>query len=448
MKNVLHHMPVRSCLHALEPMGIGTLDVESLVSYYCRLAVSHSTTTDELGRFVAGKVGLELAPEFDWHTRQLSGLREAAFSWSSALSALTGVAGLDGLTFLPWREVIAQNGRSLVTSGQFCPQCLDEDLQEGRTPYFRLAWESAETKVCHRHGTPLHAHCPACGKTNIRHAAAVVVPGWCTKCGEFLGLEHADSHIAPDPGAHWKARQIAGLVAGQHLLTRLPVRADLIGAIEQVVADMDGGQAATFARRHGLGKSTVHHWLKGPGTPKLDVSLSIALLSGLSLSQLLTGDLAGWTPPADNVQLALPLDTPSRPDRAPARQLDWADIEEKLEAMLNLPEPIPVLEAARRLGIEARQLYLRANRVTRELGARWMADTRGRRDLRLAVLRPHLEAVARDVLAEGKSLNRREAAKHLPPEVLSTISRLDDVLKEVQSAVLAGQGAGAQRPGC
>ncbi len=445
MTDHLHHLPLRSCLHSLEPIGIGTPDVESLVSYYCRLAVSHSTTTDELGRFVTQKMGLELAPEFDWHVRQLSGLRESALSWSSALSALTGVEGLDGLTFLPWREVIAQNGRSLVTAGQFCPLCLAEDLTQGRKPYLRLAWESAEVTVCHRHGTPLKRHCSACGNTNVRHAAAFVVPGWCTKCGEFLGRAVEEPATAPDAGAHWRARQVAGLVGAQHSLTKLPCRADLLRGIEKVMAEMDGGQAAAFARRHGLGKSTVHHWLKGPGTPKLDISLSIALHGGLSLTQLLTGDLNGWTPPRDNVQLALPLDVPMRPDRAPARQLDWVSIERQLGEMLQLPEPIPVLEAARRLDVEARQLYLRANRVTRELGARWTSFVRTRRDLRLAVVRPHLEAVARDVLAEGRSLNRREAAKHLPAEMLSSVPRLDHGTPCWSNPSGGGLGAGHLR---
>lgn len=436
-------MPLRSSLHALEPFGLGTTEVESLVSYFCRLAVSHSTTTNELSRFVVDRMRLELSPEFDWHARQLSGLRESALNWSSALSALTGVPGLDGLTFLPWRDVVAQNGRSLVVSGQFCPQCLADDHQQGRTPHLRLAWESVEVAVCHRHGVPLQQHCPACGKTNVRHAAAFVIPGWCTKCGEFLGQAKPQDSVAPEAGALWKARQVAGIVAAQHKLPRPPVRADLMGAIVDLMGQMDGGQSAAFARRHGLGKSTVHHWLQGPGTPKLDASLRIALNSGLSLENLLTGNLVGWAPPPASAQIALPLEPLSRPGRAPARSLDWANIEAQLEAMLQLPVPIPVVEAARRLGVEARQLYLHANRVTRELGARSRAHARQRRDLRLELVRPHLEAVARDVLAEGKSLNRREVSRYMSAEVLAAVPHLDSVLKDVQARVLAGEVGGA-----
>ncbi|MDB5846390.1 MAG: hypothetical protein JWP29_142, partial [Rhodoferax sp.] len=74
----------------------------------------------------------------------------------------------------------------------------------------------------------------------------------------------------------------------------------------------------------------MHHWLKGPGTPKLEVSLNIAVRSGLSLVRLLTGDLDGWQPPAPCEQRTLELVHPPRAPRAPPRQLDWEDIEQKL----------------------------------------------------------------------------------------------------------------------
>ena len=170
----------RSLLHALQPIGRGTAEVESLLSYFCRLAVSHSTSTLILSRAVAKRMEHDISPNYDWHERQISGIRESAMTWSSALSAMTTVESLDTLTFLPWRNVISQNGLSMVTRGQFCPQCLSEDRASGGIPYFRLAWESAEVSVCYRHKAPLKTHCKNCGKDKIRHSAAFVVPGWCT----------------------------------------------------------------------------------------------------------------------------------------------------------------------------------------------------------------------------------------------------------------------------
>jgi DNA-binding phage protein len=438
MENLMHAITnPRSVLHALEPIGRGTSDVESLVSYFCRLAVSHSTSTQALSRAVIERIENDFSPHFGWHQRQISGLRESALTWSSALSALTTVPRLDGLTFLPWRDVIAQNGLAVGSTGQFCAHCFAEDRAAGRTPYFRLAWEAEQVSVCQHHKVPLTCHCPSCGNDNVRHTAAFVIPGWCTKCGAFLGKEPADKTHEErlEPSALWKARQIGQLVALQDKLAAQPTHDGLVAALLHIIAEMDGGQSAVFARRIGVGKSTVHHWLKTSGTPKLDVSLDIAAQSGLSLLQLLTGDTDAWHPPEPAQQLTLQLQMQPRPARAVARQLDWVDIEQKLQAFLAQPNPLPVLEVAQRLGVEARQLYLRANRTTRQIGARWSLYIHRRQAEKVQAAWPHLEAACRQLLQEGRAVTRREIAKRVPMEVLSTVPRLFDVLKEVQRSI-------------
>jgi hypothetical protein len=97
-------------------------------------------------------------------------------------------------------------------------------------------------------------------------------------------------------------------------------------------------------------KSTVHHWLKEGGTPSLEISLKIAAHYGLSLKQLLTGELSQWQPPVLDEQLAFELLSSNQTPRNAPRTIDWTSIEEKLVAFLSLPKPISVLEAARRFG--------------------------------------------------------------------------------------------------
>lgn len=427
----------RSTLHALGPIGIGTTEVESLVSYYCRLAASHSVTTLALARTIAGHIGLDVIPTFDWHHRQISGIRESALTWSSALSALTSVQSLDGLTYLPWRDVVSQNGLSIVKRGQFCPHCFAEDAASGGTPYFRLSWESSEVSVCMTHKTPLLQHCPGCGKDNVRHAAAHVVPGWCTHCGEFLGRPPEFTPPAPiDPPALWRARQIGELLASQSTLASSPDRSALIAAITEIIACMDNGQSAVFARRIGVAKSAVHHWLKENGTPTLEVSLKIAAHSGLSLSQLLRGDVAGWQPPPIEQQLTLKLLLPKQAPAVTPRTLDWAKIESQLIEFLNLPTPISVLEAARRLEVEARQLYLRTNKTTRQVGERWKEYVRRRQQASVVKAWPYLEAACIEIMAEGKAVTRREISARVPEHILSPVSNLLTVLKNVQNHLL------------
>lgn len=423
----------RSTLHALTPYGVGTPDVESLLSYFCRLAASHSVSTLVLSRTIAQHFGHSVAANFDWHERQIAGIRESALTWSAALSALTSVQNLDNLTFLPWREVISQNGLSIFKRGQFCSHCFAEDVACGRQPYFRLAWESTEVTCCPIHRQPLSCHCPSCGKNNIRHAAAAVVPGWCTSCGGFLGvITESEKTEVVEPASLWKARQIGELLASQANLPVRPNRSQFIGAITKIVGEVHDGQVAPFTRRIGIAKSTVHHWLKEGGTPSLAISLKIAAHYGVSLKYLLTDELSQWQPPVLREQIALELAQPNSKPRDSPRTIDWVCLEGKLAAFLLLPTPISVLEAARRLDVEARQLYLRANKTTRQVGERWKDYLKRKQEAKVVAAWPYLEKTCLDIWAEGKTVTRREIVKRVPEEVLSPVPNLLNVLKEVQ----------------
>lgn len=433
----IHNNP-RSVLHALQPLGVGTSAVESLTSYLCRLAVSYSTSTHALARKVAEMSELDVYKQFDWHQRQLSGHREAALTWSSALSSLTSVPRLDALTFLSLKDVIAQNGLRISSKGQYCPVCFTEDALSGRTPYFRLAWEPCSVGVCLRHGVPLQASCSSCGSENIRHAAAFVRPGWCTKCGAFLGAQakHPHAHTI-QPEQLWVARQVNELLATQGQPGTELHREGLIDALDHIIEKMDGGRASTFASRIGLAKSTVHHWLQDDGKPTLDMSLRVASQCGISLVKLLRGDLAGWVAPLPGQQLALEFSLPLSTRRAPARKLDWEDIEMRLRAILDQPVAVPVLEAAKLLGVEARQLYLHCNRTTRLLGVRWKKEVDGRRQRHVNSAMPHLERVGRDLLEEGRAVTRREVAARLPQKLLAPVPQLYGVLRDLQTRLLS-----------
>jgi len=234
-----------------------------------------------------------------------------------------------------------------------------------------------------------------------------------------------------EPASIWKARQIGELLASQDNLVVTPNRSQLIGAITQIVSTAHGGKAAPFSRRIGIAKSTVHHWLKEGGTPSLEISLKIAAHYGLSLKHLLTGELSQWQPPALDEQLAFEFLSNQTPRNAP-RTIDWTSIEEKLVTFLLLPTPISVLEAARRLGMEARQLYLRANKTTRQIGERWKDYLKRKQEAKVVEARPYLEKACLEIWGEGKTVTRREILKRVPEEILSPLPNLLSVLKDVQ----------------
>ena len=131
--------------------------------------------------------------------------------------------------------------------------------------------------------------------------------------------------------------------------------------------------------------------------------------------------------------MVLGLFPPAPRPRAVQRELDWLDIERQLKAYLELPIPISVLEAARRLGVEARQLYLHANCTTRQLGQRWKSYLQSRQEAHVVRAWPYLEQACVDIWKAGKAVTRREVAARVPSEILNSVGNLLGLLKEVQA---------------
>lgn len=424
----------RSVLHALQPLGVGTGDAESLLSYFCRLAASHCTSTLELSRKLLTYMGYEYSTKYAWYDRQISGLGNGALTYTSALAATTTVDGLQLLTFLPWQKVIASNGLALNKAGKYCPQCLYEDQQKGHTPYFRLCWEPTHVTVCHRHHVELQQYCPNCNESNVRHTCAFTVVGWCGKCGTFLGRE-TPAQIA-DELALWQAQQIASLVELQQSSTIAPDKEAVIHCIEQIIEHACSGQYAGLARHIGIAKSTVHTWLKEKRTPGLDMSLRIARFASIKLSDLLLGtveltDLNSLSP-----QLKLPLDYPSRP--AWNRRVlahDWELVEIQLQAILKQPMPVSVMHAASVVRIPARMLYMHCNLTTRKIAHRWLEFLKRRQEAHIVNAWPYLEKACRLLLDLGISPNMREIERLVPAEILNRICGCWVVLRQVREHI-------------
>ena len=418
----------RSTLHALEPLGIGTGQCESLLSYFCRLAVSHAVSTTDLAKFVVNKADHDIRQDFEWQQRNLSGVGEAAKTWAAWLSELTGVGNLDVLTLSRWSTTLPSRGLAPRRS-HWCPHCLREDREVGGTPYLRLAWEVGPVQVCYRHKVDLVDTCPHCGESRVRHHAGIVVPGWCTRCGGFLG----DAKTKPaEPPALWVARQVDDLIARQVNSDGMPEVTAVLSTLDTLILKLDSGRYACFAKRIGQAKSTVHGWLKKGGQPSLDAYLAMALHSGLSLDQVMRGELVGWKPRRPEEQLVLELGETTQLKRAAPRAHDWEAIRQEMDEFLKLPEPISVAEAGRRLEIDDRHLYLRVNDLARALGERWKRHMAMRKVMHRDVAKTHLRAAYPEIVQSGRPFNLTEVRQVVPVAVLSAVEGMFGLIQEVR----------------
>ncbi|WP_321845896.1 TniQ family protein [Paraburkholderia bannensis] len=421
----------RSVLHALEPLGVGTPDTESLLSYFYRLAVSHCISALNLLRKVASEMHWNPITDntFMITNLNLNGSGELAERWSTALSMLSTVPNLDTLTLIPWRNVIAQ--KTLLSKPfRWCPQCFAQDKAEGREPYFRLLWDIAEVHACPIHRSPLTCICPGCGASNKRNTLGFVVPGWCCSCGVFLG--QSEQRLIAEFAEIWKASEIGEMLSSQSNLTSIVCREPMIKGISRLVSELDGGSASAFSRRIGLAKSTLHNWLKADGSPTMAAYLRMSSQTGIALHNLLRGHICDPSTDA-GPSLSLTQLFPNITPRRASRYIDRKDINEQLDSLCQLEVPISAREAARRLNLHNRTLYSVSRDKARAISTRWKAQQREAGVKSKERLVAKMKNALIELHRQGRSTSFREMNNHIYSETGETIKKEYDLFKKIRS---------------
>lgn len=210
---------MRSILAPLHLHGLGTPLVESLASYYCRLADVHQVSGKQLAKVVCNDSiylrsnGLPRLRSID-----LSPIVFCAHSSRTAVLALrlerlTGADNLVHGTLLRLREVLSRNqSGSCVGKRRWCPICYAQCEDIVVEP---LAWWIPQITHCHVHGARLIDQCTRCGshQSNWRVGPARKL---CIKCGFELKV-HNSVRDVPTPWEAWcQARMLEVL---EHIAT-------------------------------------------------------------------------------------------------------------------------------------------------------------------------------------------------------------------------------------
>jgi len=401
--------------------------VESLTSYFCRLAHSHGMSAVQLARWVLERHGYAVPDDYKWCQRNFVSMDGETERWAAWLSELTGVGGLDYLSLAPWRHLLGVHGL-VPPSDRWCPCCLAADRSAGQNPFLRLSWDIAPVCVCLDHKVELACQCPHCHRTNVRNRTAIVVPGYCTACGGFLG----DAKTAPaTPEALWVSRHV-GLMLANPLV---PIEREAVAELlREVVSRMAGGNVARFAKRLGMSKSGVWHWVNRGGLPGLGAWLGISRQGGIALDRLLRGNFEAWEPPLNTPQLSLELPRTRRKGIV-SRVLDWGEIAAQLQTILKETIPTPLAEVSERLGIDVKLLYLRANREARAISARYRAHRLQEKQRQVLALKERLEQVLTQRRGDGyDGMSARDLREQLAGTDMANVRNMFAVIKEVREA--------------
>lgn len=199
-------------LFTLEPIGVGTSEVESLSSYVHRLSLIHGVTVGQLLERVERLSGRQRAPYRN--SPVLAAFvrpNDTTQTLVEDLEKVTNQKDLAALTLLPIRPCLARDMGCYAKDMRWCPECLLEQRASGSESYYKLIWQFADVKFCHFHGRTIERVCPRCGKhqntLKVRSGAE-----YCQKCRRKLEACAEGDH-APSYSWHNDAFDLCSFVA-------------------------------------------------------------------------------------------------------------------------------------------------------------------------------------------------------------------------------------------
>ncbi len=444
-------IPERSRLYQLEPIGLGTPSVESLISYVSRLAEAYCVPT---GLLIVNEIAPLMKAEYTFgdkeggldrifanQTRALNGMGNWSKSLVQALESLTLRTNLRSLTMLPWAEVIPQKSL-LKPTRAWCPNCYGDSQIAEQPLYEPLLWSFSCVEVCLHHQQPLHSLCPTCQKPN-RPLAWLSRPGYCSKCREWLGsyrkLEAAQSwEITESAWAWhaWVANNIGDLTASASREPITPSREAIALTLAGYARTLFEGNISAFSRWLGLGRVQTHRWVTGESAPELKTLLKICFRLEVPLLKIFNQAIA-------NTCLAKEAKQPLEQTKVASSSSLNLQVEEvskqirQMKAALTEDPPPSLAKVAERLGYRrTTTLYYYASDMCHAISAK---HTEYQKVVELKNIRCALEAViANDVcpppslqkVAQSISTSVHTLKKHFPELCCSISSRYASYLSE------------------
>jgi transcriptional regulator with XRE-family HTH domain len=418
----------RSRLYNLEPIGMGTGHAESLTSYIARLAAAHSLTPAVLlGRTLTsvmdkrywlqdgmhpGSRRSPLGNSFGEYAKAINGIGVIAKDWVTALQNLTLRSDLNLLTMLPWAEVFTHRNL-LRPSRTWCPSCYHDWRLDGQQIYEPLLWTFRDLEVCTKHQRRLISQCQHCGQ-RIPWLGRCAQPGYCSKCGEWLGasldkvsnetpiLDHElEQQI-------WIGKSLEELIIAARRLPS-PAKERTAQSISLCVNQASDGVMNRFARLIGKRKNTVWGWQHGQTQIPIDDLLRICNRVGISVVDFLYAD-AFVLDDIDLIQTPTAVSGVKAKRRSP-RELDRAVTERALSATLAEETPLSMRAVAEKLDLNKRLLYRHFPELCKAISAGYKKHRHAQYDNRRDQYEKEVRQTTAGLRASGIYPSRRRVSR-------------------------------------
>lgn len=415
----LPHVPPRSALFSLSPIGIGTPYQESLLSFLVRTSRAHAVSPRRLISEVFGAVDpaiskLAYAGFFSSLSGTVNGLGRYAKLFVSATEQLTGLQYLRHLTLLPWQDLFPHNGQGLLARHpRWCPACLFQQRVLGQATVFPLIWNIEAYRSCKEHLCALEDRCPHCGKIQP-YLPRLPDLGICDYC------RHPLAGIRPQEVVprfqSWVVEAVGGMVMRQSEPCFTPSIGRFRDFVREQVQALTAGNRAAFCRAVGFDDRGLNGWLNKGERPA--ATQFLALCYGV---KIMPADVFAGAPSStvDN-ELRLP---PSKlkgrghcPRPSPQMRKEW---EEFLHTRLNSEESPPVTEIAADLGVGPSCLRYWFPDLCAALSKRHGVAAKARSETHRAQQSRRVEEVVRMLHVDGRYPSHRQVNTVLRQEGMS-----------------------------
>lgn len=275
-----HHIPLRTVLYNLEPIGLGTPYIESLTSYISRLAINHNVHVSTLINKVIGP-NLQksyLAEKFSnglvpIRYSLINGISTINIEFVEALERLTGRNDIQHMSFKNWEGIFSVN---IVTNKRrWCPVCLEQWKKESKEIYEPLIWLVSQVDKCEIHEVKLKDQCPNCKKElSFNHRNFLV--GYCQYCSTWLG--ERESSIKKEPLSDYELFIMCNykqmLELGSNL-TSFPSKSFFCFLLPKLKENLGFKEVLDLARFLDVRYMGLIDWMKNRHSPNPDAIMSI-----------------------------------------------------------------------------------------------------------------------------------------------------------------------------
>lgn len=283
----------RSTLYNIEPIGIGTQNVESLTGYISRLANLHSIRTGDLiskiitpnlDKMYLTSIAKDGGDGFYKSSNGINGIGTLAEDFSRVLEKLTLRKDLSATTLLSWSQVLPTRGL-LRNKRAWCSKCYSQDVEKNKEVYERLLWNFQVVNTCIIHNQYLTDVCPTCNKSNPV-LARKSRPGYCSVCENWLGEKKLEQHNkGSDEQNLMFIKLVAEMLTNNLDCNETQKRSHISNTLNYYINEFYNGEYTKFSKLLNIPKSTFSSWYNGNNLPQIKSLLTICMFLGLTVSE-------------------------------------------------------------------------------------------------------------------------------------------------------------------